>query len=193
MAPGKTMWNLSQRLPVRGPANPDEWAQVVASRLGNGPNLIFRLINRQIYLYPAPAAGQTVTFEYISNLRVIGNTSALKETFDADTDTVRFPEHLLVKDLRWRWKAAKGLNYSQEYADFQRAFEREAAADRGPAEIAMAESIDGSSLILDGILNGMTGEFLSPETVAALLPTLPTTLPDVPGVPWNNGGQLAWS
>lgn len=34
---------------------------------------------------------------------------------------------------------------------------------------------------------------LTPEAVAALLPKLPTTLPALPGLPWNNGGFLSWS
>ncbi|GEP04033.1 hypothetical protein [Methylobacterium oxalidis] len=34
---------------------------------------------------------------------------------------------------------------------------------------------------------------LTPEAIEALLPTLPTTLPSVPGKLWNNGGILAVS
>lgn len=34
---------------------------------------------------------------------------------------------------------------------------------------------------------------LTPQAVSALLPKLPTTLPALPGLPWNNGGFLSWS
>jgi hypothetical protein len=34
---------------------------------------------------------------------------------------------------------------------------------------------------------------LTPETAAALLPFLPTVPPDEPGLPWNDGGLLAFT
>ncbi|MEN3229186.1 hypothetical protein PUR21_16335 [Methylorubrum rhodesianum] len=34
---------------------------------------------------------------------------------------------------------------------------------------------------------------LTPDTLAAYLATLPTTLPALPNKPWNNGGLLSWS
>lgn len=40
---------------------------------------------------------------------------------------------------------------------------------------------------------GLTPELLTPDIIAAILPLLPTTLPALPGQPWNNGGLLSWS
>jgi hypothetical protein len=147
MANGQHVWNQSQRLPVRGPASPTEWARLTAFQSASGPYLVYRLIDRRFYLYPVPASGQTITYEYISNQLVMAADGVTtRGNFEQDSDTVRFPESLLIRDLRWRWKAAKGLNYAQEFADYQRAFEREAAADRGPVEVSMATALDGDRL-----------------------------------------------
>lgn len=137
MAPGKTMWNQAQRLPVAGPANASDWARLTALQLVSGPNLVYRLAGSALNLYPVPPAGQTVSFEYVSKRPVVAvDGTTFKTVFTADTDTTRWPEHLLTKDLRWRWKAAKGLNYAEELASFERAYELEAASDRGEVEIA---------------------------------------------------------
>ncbi|WP_375453715.1 hypothetical protein [uncultured Methylobacterium sp.] len=138
MAPGQTFWNQSQRLPVVGPASAEDWARITALALVSGPNLVYRLAGTGLMLYPAPAAGQTIAFEYVSMNRVRAADGTAKPTFTADTDTVLFPEHLVTKDLVWRWKAAKGLDYAEDMATFERAFEREAAADRGEIEVTTA-------------------------------------------------------
>jgi hypothetical protein len=194
MAPGNTMWNLSMRRPVRGPVNPDDWAEINAYALLGSPNLSFRLVGGQVYLYPVPGTGQLISFEFVSkNTILAADGTTKKATFSADTDTVRFPEHLFVKDLRWRWKSAKGLNYAQEMQDFERAFELEAASDRGPREVLTADWLGGDCLAFDSLISGGGSSSLSADAVAALLPYLPTVLPASAGLPWNNGGLLSWS
>lgn len=138
MAPGQTFWNQTQRLPVVGPASAEDWARLNALALVSGPNLVYRLAGTGLMLYPTPAAGQTIAFEYVSGNRVRGADGTPKPTFTADTDTVLFPEHLVTKDLVWRWKAMKGLDYDEDMRTFERAYEMEAAADRGEVEVTTA-------------------------------------------------------
>lgn len=140
MAPGQTMWNRDQRLQVVGPAGAEDWARINALQLVSGPNLVFRLVGTGLMLYPAPAAGQTIAFEYVSANRVKAADGSTKPLFTADTDVVLFPEHLIQKDLVWRWKQAKGLDYAEDMRTFELAFEREAAADRGEGEVSTAVS-----------------------------------------------------
>lgn len=56
-----------------------------------------------------------------------------------------------------------------------------------------AVSRGGSYPVQTPTTPGAAGQVLTAAAVAALLPSLPTTLPLIPGQPWNNGGLLSWS
>lgn len=145
LAPGLTFWNLTQRQPVSGPLSAADWARMVALASFAQPNLVYRFAGSSILLYPTPAAGQVLSLEYVSNRPIVAADGVtFKSTFSADDDTTRFPEHLFLKDLRWRWKAAKGLNYSEEKDAYERAYELEAAADRGEIEVHTSASLSGA-------------------------------------------------
>ena len=153
MAPGQTFWNQTQRMPVVGPASAEDWTRLNALASASVPNLVYRLAGTGLMLYPVPPAGQTIAFEYVSGKRILAADGVTRKAgFTADDDTVLFPEHLVTKDLTWRWKAMKGLDYAEDMATFERAYEREAAADRGEGEVATA--LGGWDALPDGFWPG---------------------------------------
>jgi hypothetical protein len=81
----------------------------------------FRVWQNKVYVIPAPTSVQTLVIEYIRNtpwLAVDGTTYRAIPT--VDTDTTVFPEYLLELELLWRWRHAKGLDYSEEQAEAER-------------------------------------------------------------------------
>ena len=113
-----TIWNRTLRRPVYGPTSEQDWQQKKAIQL-NGPFNSFRIINDVINFYPAPAAGQVCVFEYISrNWVTTGATSSA--TWLLDADTPKLNDQLIILGLIWRWKAAKGLDYSEDFAKYER-------------------------------------------------------------------------
>lgn len=71
------------------------------------------LLDNEFKFYPLPVG--TATFPYISKFIVKGANDVLKPAFTADDDTFLLSERLLTLGLIWRWKAQKGLDYSEDY------------------------------------------------------------------------------
>jgi hypothetical protein len=135
-----TIWNRTLRRPVFGPRTPQEWQQQVAFSI-NGPWSNFRLEEGSILFFPVPTAGQTCAFEYATKNWVLkasdGTTTA--SAWTADGDTALLDEQIMTLGLIWRWKAAKGLAYEEDFNKYER-------------RVLTAISRDGSknSLSLDG-------------------------------------------
>ena len=131
----ETIWNRTLRRPIYGPTSEQDWQQKKAVQL-NGPFNSFRIIGDVINFYPTPAAGQVCAFEYISRNWVnTGTTSSATWLLDADTPKIN--DQLLVMGLIWRWKAAKGLDYSEDYAKYERRVADSMARDAGKPRLNM--------------------------------------------------------
>ncbi len=114
----ETMWNDDLQRPVPGSLTPAQWQQLKVSD-ASGPYHAYRIQNKSLYLYPAPTAGETVKFEYMSKnwvLDVDGTTT--KPVFVADDDTGLLDEEILTLGLIWRWKRATGLDYAEDYREY---------------------------------------------------------------------------
>ena len=130
-----TIWNRTLRRPVYGPNSQQDWQQKKAMQL-NGPFNSFRIITDAINFYPNPAVGQSCFFEYISRnwVNTGSTTSAIWVT---DADTPKLIDQLLVLGLIWRWKAAKGLDYSEDYAKYERRVADAMGRDAGKPKLSM--------------------------------------------------------
>ena len=113
----ETIWNRTLRRPVYGPRTQQAWQQQKAIQL-NGPFNSYRIINDVINFYPNPAAGQLCYFEYITKNWVTTATGT-SSTWTSDTDTPLLDDQLITLGLIWRWKAAKGLEYSEDYEKYE--------------------------------------------------------------------------
>lgn len=113
-----TIWNRTLRRPVYGPKSQQDWQEAKANQI-NGPFNSFRIIADAINFYPNPVAGQTCAFEYQSRAWVT-TTGGTSDTWVTDTDTTKIDGQLIVLGVIWRWKAAKGLDYAEDYAKYER-------------------------------------------------------------------------
>lgn len=110
----ETMWNRSSQEYVGGPLFPREWQFLKASQV-SGPFPEHRIRDKNLHLLPAPAAGDTVAFEYVSRHYSTTSGGAGQERFAADTDLCVLPERIMKRELIWRFKAAKGLAYGEDF------------------------------------------------------------------------------
>lgn len=114
-----TIFNRTQRLPGFGPTSPQTWQYMKASGL-TGPFNNYRIKEGRLFLYPAPPAGQTYAFEYLSTYAVSAtNGTTFKPYFTVDTDYFRLNEVLLLRGLRWKWKKEKGFEYDEERDEYE--------------------------------------------------------------------------
>jgi hypothetical protein len=92
------------------------------------PEPVWRLFGDQIEIWPALDNGENITTEYRSKYWILDNDGLTRKArWSADSDNVVIPERLLTLGLVWRWKQAKGLDYSEAFRSYQ--FERAKAAD----------------------------------------------------------------
>lgn len=114
-----TIWNRSLRRPVYGPKSQQDWQQNKAMQL-NGPFNSFRVINDAINFYPNPTAGQACYFEYISKNWINTSAAGVSQVWTNDADTPKLNDQLILLGTIWRWREAKGLDYAEDFAKYER-------------------------------------------------------------------------
>lgn len=115
----QTIWDRTDNLPVFGPMTPQEH-QARLAMVAAGPRNFFRIRAGKLLVNPVPTAGHTWAFECVSDNWILdGDSGDSKHYFTKDTDVTALPPSLLLMGLRWRWLAAKGL----EYAELMRTYE----------------------------------------------------------------------
>jgi hypothetical protein len=120
----ETIFNRTTKRRVNGPISAEQWQHIQAS-LTTMVNPSFRIRGSgtaSLLITPTPAnTTDTIAYEYISkNWAQATGGGATKAAFDTDTDISRFDdEHLHELDIVWRFKAEKGMDYSEELRAFE--------------------------------------------------------------------------
>lgn len=97
----------------------------------------YRLRGNELLFLPAPTAGQTCAFEYVSRYWLTDSGgSTYRDAFAADSDLPLVDDELMLTGILWRWRKVKGFDYAEE----QLAYER---------QVADAMARDGTKAILD--------------------------------------------
>lgn len=112
-----TFWDRTDRLPV-WPLDAVDWQRIKAT-IGAMPRYRFRLVRGRLLLTPTPPAGHSLAFEWVSKWWIQDQAGSIKERFTADTDTFLIERELLKLALTWRWKKAKGFDYTEEYEELE--------------------------------------------------------------------------
>lgn len=111
----QTLWDRTEKLPLLGPLDSQDW-QSLKAIVVTGPRYSFRLRQGSFLVTPAPPAGHTWVFEYVSENWILqANGTTYLKAFAADTDTILLPRIIVNADLRWRWKKEKGLSYAEDF------------------------------------------------------------------------------
>lgn len=80
---------------------------------------------------PAPGAGHSAQFPYVSANWAMGADDVAKPAFTADTDTFLLTERLLTLGLVWRWREQKKLDFTGDMEAFTKALDEIATKDGG--------------------------------------------------------------
>lgn len=99
-----------------------------------------------------PAARENAQFPYISKEWARSEDGTPKAQFTADNDTFALPERLMTLGLIWRWKAQKGMDYSEDMATYELALGQAQTRDRGAHVLRSNRSVNfrGGSLAYSG-------------------------------------------
>lgn len=101
----QTIWDRTLLRPVFGTLTPSQWQQLKAQNV-TGPWNQFRIRGGNLLFIPAPSAGDTCAFEWVSKNFCQSSGGTGQSAWTADTDTGLLSEDLMKLGLIWRWKAA---------------------------------------------------------------------------------------
>lgn len=129
----QTGWNRTQRMPLIGPLSPQGWQMLQVLTSAGVVEIMYRIVGNELKLYPAPQAGDTIAYEYVSNdwmaITPPYNTPPDSPEPETGSDVVWFDRRLMVCGLKLRWKRGKGFDTVAEQDDYDRALSRAQGAD----------------------------------------------------------------
>lgn len=140
-----TVFNRTQTRRVLGPLTPDEWQAHQASLTARVYQAL--VIRGGVWLMaPTPAAGETIAYEYITTYIGTDTTAATERSrFSVATDLTYFDDDLLVLGIVWRQRKADGLDYAEEFRDYQAAKADMIKMDGGKRILDMSEGTSGGN------------------------------------------------
>jgi hypothetical protein len=115
----ETIWDRTGKYALAGPTAGPRW-QAEKSFSITGPYARYRIYGGNLFLLPAPEAGRTIAFEYLSEnwvLDVTGTTS--NDRFTLDDDYPILDSNLITLGAIWRWKKSKGLEYAEDFDSYE--------------------------------------------------------------------------
>lgn len=130
-----TFFNRSTRRSVLGPITPQQWQAIQAQPQLNRVFLAFIERDDQFLITPSPGSGETIAYEYVSKNWARSAAGSAQSMFLADTDETYLDERLFILGVRWRWKAANGLDYAEDFKTYQLEKTQKSARDGGNTEI----------------------------------------------------------
>jgi hypothetical protein len=135
MAYNAEVWNRTNNQRYTGPTAQRLWQQLQNGITG-GVTGWWRILGGQLNIYPAPTAGQTLAFEYLSKNWVLSADDDAQDRWMADTDTSLLDEDLMVLGIVWRYRHSRGFpQYAEDMKTYELMKEKVAARDRGTGRV----------------------------------------------------------
>ncbi len=137
----ETLYNRSRSRSLVGPLSPQEWQQQKALTTSVLMDK-FRIRGTDLLMMPAPPAGDTIAFEYVSAYWVDTDADRIGDqaAFTADAQTALLDERMLTSDIVWRYRRSVGLNYAEDFRTAQATILDRIARDGGRSTISMGAS-----------------------------------------------------
>ena len=145
----ETSYNRSDNDILTGPISSSEYQLVNHGMATTGTTEKFRLKAAsnalKFELDPTPSSTQTIGFEYVSTQFCQSSGGSGQAVWTADTDTGILDETTMEMGITWRFKAAHGLEYGEDYKQYQLEV-RQAVARNGSSPVLQLD--DARKLII---------------------------------------------
>ena len=125
-----TIWDQTQQRPVYGPLGPQHWQGLVASST-TGPFSEYRIQRNELLTIPIPSAGNIWQFEVKSRFFCESAAGLGRDRWKSDGDKGRLDEEVMTLGIIWRYKKAKGMDYSEDFMEYERRVINEMGKDGG--------------------------------------------------------------
>lgn len=137
-----TAFNRTTQRKMIGPITPQQWQTIKAQPTVGLVYLSFRRRNGALLITPNPTAGEVIAYEYKSSYWARNSAGVAKATFTSDDDETYLDEELMVQGIRWRWKAAKGLDYGEDMRTYEINVQRALGEDGGSTALNIGSRPD---------------------------------------------------
>lgn len=144
----QTFWSAADGEPVYGPVSPQVWQRIVAGSVALPADRLFRVHRGQMELLPAPSDIENMTYQYVSNLWVQCSMSppTCKSLITADADIPILDANLLIKALKVKMWASKGMDTTTLTGELTGLFNSLTGKDKGATVLSMSKRSRGSLL-----------------------------------------------
>lgn len=136
----ETAWNRSANRQLVGPVGAQDWQALIASSPASTGADIFRIRGNKLLITPAPAAGETIAYEYVSGWWARTSAGTPKVAFTADEDLTALPEALMTQGIRWRWNKAKGFEYGEDMRTYELNVQKALGRDGGERVLSQSRT-----------------------------------------------------
>jgi hypothetical protein len=89
-----------------------------------------------VHIHPTPSASESLHFLYVRNTWAVSAGSNVAK-YATDSDTTVFKPQLMLKELKWRFRSAKGLDSDALFAERTMLYNALVAADLGTGMMDM--------------------------------------------------------
>lgn len=113
----ETFWNRTKNRRWH-PVDSVKWQTMKASGI-TGPVEYFRIRGNYLLAIPTPTAGETLAFEWVTKHWCETSGGTGQSAWAADDDVGRIDEMLMLAGLVWRWKKAQGLEYAEDFRQYE--------------------------------------------------------------------------
>lgn len=129
----RTFWDTTSRIEVAGPLTEKEWNQLLVMLVA-AARYSYRIMGNSVLIFPVPDPVSSILFEfeYQSRYPVLSAGGSLQPYFIMDTDVCRFPQDIVLADIKWRWREAKGLPYAEQMRISEEALKQLSAREPAP-------------------------------------------------------------
>lgn len=115
----ETVWDRTGQYKLAGPTGASRW-QAEKAFTTAGPYARYRVRGNHLFMLPAPTAGRTLVFEYLSENWVIDTAGLVtRNKFTMDDDYPLLDSNLITLGGIWRWKKSKGLEYAEDFQTYE--------------------------------------------------------------------------
>lgn len=150
----QSVFNKSEYYELKGSTGLQYWELLKYGKLGTLAREKFRAVYPLgapgIEITPAPVGVQSLVAVYYSNQYARDATGVGIASYLNDTDVAKIPERYVQLGVRWRFRRAKGLDFSAELAEYNSTVQTQFAKYTAQGEIR----VGGAKRRFESLTNG---------------------------------------
>lgn len=126
---------------IIGAITPEQWMREKYF-YSPGTDIKFKIQNGRFVFLTPPSGNVHIVFQYRSNNIVWDfDTFEEKNELTANTDIPIFDEYLVKLNILWRWLKRSGLDYTEEYDEYQRELKKRYGSELATHNIILADEL----------------------------------------------------